>query len=99
MERRRLGEALRALRAERGLSQEEAAERAGVHAKHLQRIEGGNANVTLATLVALARAYRVAPVKLFAEEPLPLAADSSPPYASGPDAPVPARPTPKRRRS
>lgn len=56
-ERRRLGERLRAVRNKAGFTQEEAAERAGVHPKHVVRIEGGSANVTIATLVGLSVAY------------------------------------------
>lgn len=63
----RLGATLRALRVERGLSQEAAAERASISAKHLRRLELGQANVTLATLVACARAYGVRIATLFEE--------------------------------
>jgi transcriptional regulator with XRE-family HTH domain len=66
-EQRRLGERLRVLREERGLTQERAAEWIGLHAKHLQRLERGSANVTLATLVATALAYRVSVRSLFEE--------------------------------
>lgn len=58
-EQRRLAQRLRALRTERELSQETAAERAGIHAKYLVRVESGKANPTVAVLVALARAYKV----------------------------------------
>lgn len=63
--RRRLGVRLRALRKERELSQESASELIGIHAKHLQRIENGTANVTIVTLVAIALAYRVPLHRLF----------------------------------
>ena len=53
---RRLGLRLKAIREERGLTQEQAAERASIHAKHLGVIEGGKSNATIATLVALAYA-------------------------------------------
>jgi transcriptional regulator with XRE-family HTH domain len=55
----RLGKRVRRLRQERGLSQEVAAERAAIDAKHLQAIEGGRANVTFASLVGIARALGV----------------------------------------
>ncbi len=45
---------LRALRTEAGLTQEELAERAGIHSKHLQRIERGVENATVGTLAAIA---------------------------------------------
>ncbi len=67
-EQRRLGARLKALREERALTQEQAAEQIGLHSNHLQRLERGAANVTLATLVALSLAYRVSVRSLF-EEP------------------------------
>lgn len=66
-ERRRLGLRARALREKRKLTQEAAAELIGIHAKHVVRIESGGANVTIATLVAMASAYRVALVDLFVD--------------------------------
>lgn len=72
--RLQLGRRLRVLREERGMTQEEAAELIGVHAKHLQRIERGTVNVTLATLVAVAVGYDVPLSALFGREsdaPLP----------------------------
>jgi DNA-binding XRE family transcriptional regulator len=65
-EQNRLGSLLRELRQERGLSQEQAAERIGLSDKQLRRIELGQANVTLATLVACAMAYKVELKDLFA---------------------------------
>ena len=56
---------MRALRVERELNQEDAAERIGIHPKHLQRVELGTANVTFATLVAIAVAFRVPVATLF----------------------------------
>jgi DNA-binding XRE family transcriptional regulator len=63
-----LGARLRFLRQRHKLTQEGAAERIGIHAKTLQRIETGRANVTVAVLVAVARAYRSSIVGLFAED-------------------------------
>ena len=63
--RQRLGEHLRALRVERELSQEEAAEAIGIHPTHLQRLERGVGNATVATLVAIAMAYEVTLPSLF----------------------------------
>lgn len=54
-----LGSVLRRMREQRGLSQDAAAEASGLHAKHLGRIERGEANVTLLTMVALAETYDV----------------------------------------
>jgi DNA-binding XRE family transcriptional regulator len=64
-ERTRVGDRLRKLREARGFSQERAAERIGIHAKHLLRVEQGDANVTIATLVAAAIAYGVQVRDLF----------------------------------
>lgn len=53
-----LGLRLRTLRAEHNLNQEEAAERIGIHPKHVQRIESGKGtNVTFATLLAICVAF------------------------------------------
>ncbi len=51
------------------MSQEGAAERIGIHPKHLQRIEGGRANPTVATVVAIGIAYGVRTEEIFAEQP------------------------------
>ena len=58
-ERTRIGARLRELRRALGLSQERASEKIGIHPKHLLRIEQGDANVTIGTLVAAALAYGV----------------------------------------
>lgn len=67
-ERARLGLHLRQLRYDRGLNQDRAAEAIGIHPVHLQRLESGSANVTLATLLALSIAYRVSLHTLFEHE-------------------------------
>nr|WP_275583646.1 helix-turn-helix transcriptional regulator [Archangium primigenium] len=59
---------MRELRQERGLTQEQAAEAIGVHPKHVIKMEQGNANFTMATLVAAAVAYKVPLRDLFPEE-------------------------------
>ncbi|WP_426756477.1 helix-turn-helix domain-containing protein [Myxococcus sp. Y35] len=64
-ELRRLGERLRQLRLERGLTQEQAAEAIGVHPKHIIKMEQGGANVTVATLVAASVAFKVPLRELF----------------------------------
>ena len=63
--KRTLGLRIRALREERSWTQEQAAEAIGVHAKHIVRIEGGTANVTIATIVAVATAFKVPVAALF----------------------------------
>lgn len=65
---KRLGARLRSLRQERELTQEEAAEKMGLHPKYLTRLEGGTANLTVATLVAASLAYEVHLRDLFPEE-------------------------------
>ena len=59
-ERRALvAERLRAARAQAGLTQEALAEASSVGTEHIQRMERGAANPTLATLYALADALQV----------------------------------------
>ena len=67
-ELRLVGQRLRELRLERGLTQEQAAEAIGVHPKHMIKMEQGGANFTMATLVAVALAYKVPLRDLFPEE-------------------------------
>ncbi len=50
---------VRVCRAVAGLTQEELAGKAGVATRHLQKIESGQVNVTLRTLVRLAAALGV----------------------------------------
>ncbi len=52
-----VGARLRALRLERGLSQVNAAEKAGIDETYLVKIEQGKANLTLETIEAFAKAY------------------------------------------
>jgi DNA-binding XRE family transcriptional regulator len=68
--RKRLGLRLRKIRDEKGLTQEEAAERAGIHAKHLGVIEGGKSTTSFATLVALAYGYEVSLASFFEGSPV-----------------------------
>ncbi len=64
-ERKRLGQRLRDLRRERGLTQEQAAEMIGIHAKYMPRVEAGRANLTVDVLIAATVAYEVALSDLF----------------------------------
>jgi len=57
------GTRLRELREERGLSQEKLAEMADLHRNYVQ-LERGKSNVSLLTIVKLARSLNVKPVKL-----------------------------------
>ena len=61
----RLGKRVRALRRERDLTQEEAAEIAKLDEKHWQDIEGARTNPTVATLVGIAKALKVTLSQLF----------------------------------
>ena len=63
-----VGAAVRKLRADQGVSQELLAERAGLHAKYVSRVENRAVNLTLASLVALADALGVEVQTLFATD-------------------------------
>ena len=53
------------------MTQEAAAELAGIHAKHLSVIEIGKTNISFGSLVALAYAYEVSLEALFKGAPVP----------------------------
>jgi transcriptional regulator with XRE-family HTH domain len=56
---RSLGQRIRSLRAERGLSQEELADRAGLHRTYVGGIERGERNPTIRNLEQISRALAV----------------------------------------
>lgn len=60
----KLGGNLRAVRHKRGLSQEQVAERSGVHATEVSRIESGKRDPRVSTVERLAKAVRVKPGEL-----------------------------------
>ena len=61
----RFGLRVRELRLAAGLSQEQLAERAGLHRTYIGGIERGERNVAILNIVQLARALRVRPSELF----------------------------------
>lgn len=62
------GRRVRTLRLARGFSQEELAERAGLHRTYVSSLERGQRNVGLDNIHALARALDVTPAELFEDE-------------------------------
>jgi len=59
-----LGENLRAAREEREMTQEQVAERSGVQAGEISRIETGKRDPQVSTLLKIAKALKVPPGKL-----------------------------------
>src|SRR5947209_7689045 len=60
------GIVLRRLRAEAGLSQEDLAERAGIHPNYVVRLERGTSSPSLSAITLVARALGTTPSKLLA---------------------------------
>jgi transcriptional regulator with XRE-family HTH domain len=65
----RFGSTVRSLRDERGLSQEELAERAGLHRNYIGGVERGERNIALENIVKLAKALSIPTKDLFADIP------------------------------
>ena len=65
--RRRLAANVRRLRLAASLTVKQAAARVGMHWRQWQKVEAGNSNVTLATIVRTAGALNVTPAELLAE--------------------------------
>lgn len=65
---RRLGRRVRALRNERGWTQEELAARAKKHPTYIGGIERGERNPTLTVLAGIARAFGISLAALLQEE-------------------------------
>lgn len=66
--KKQFGQKIKDLRAQRGLNQEELAERVGVFRTYMSRIETGVANPTLTMIYALAAALDVSVIELFEPE-------------------------------
>jgi transcriptional regulator with XRE-family HTH domain len=64
---RQFGQRVRALRTKKGISQEELAERCGVHRTYMGRIERGETNITLTNIHKIARGLGVLPASLIDE--------------------------------
>jgi transcriptional regulator with XRE-family HTH domain len=65
--RERFGFAVRILREERGLTQEELAHRSGIHRTYLSDLERGTRNVALVNIERLAHSLSVTLAELFAK--------------------------------
>lgn len=63
--RKRLGERIRALRRERGLSQEVLGFRAKIHRTYIGAVERGKQNVSIVNIEKIARALNVSLTEIF----------------------------------
>ena len=64
---RAFGQRVRALRMKKRISQEELADRCGVHRTYMGRIERGETNITLTNIHKVARGLGVSPASLIEE--------------------------------
>jgi transcriptional regulator with XRE-family HTH domain len=74
---KKVGQRIRAIRASRGLSQEQLAERAGVSYKFIGDVERGQGNPTVTWLDAVARGLGVSVKDLVSDEDAPAISYSS----------------------
>ena len=63
----RFGNAIRAIRRREGISQEELADRCGLHRTYVSDVELGKRNVSLENIDRLSRALNITLVELFEE--------------------------------
>ena len=61
----RFGRAIRRIRAEQGINQEEAAERCGLHRTYYSGVERGVRNVSLVNIEKIAKGMRTSLPRLF----------------------------------
>jgi transcriptional regulator with XRE-family HTH domain len=61
----RFGRAIRRIRAEQGINQEEAADRCGLHRTYYSGVERGVRNVSLVNIEKIAKGMRTSLPKLF----------------------------------
>ena len=66
-ELREIGRAIRAEREARGLSQEELADRSGLHRNYIGGIERGERNVGVKALLRIAEAFNVHPTDILSQ--------------------------------
>jgi transcriptional regulator with XRE-family HTH domain len=81
-----LGRRIAELRSARGLTQEQFAERYGTSVRYFQEIEAGRENLTLDSLVRIARLLKVRVRDLFDEPTRPRAKPGRPPKRRTPSA-------------
>jgi XRE family transcriptional regulator, regulator of sulfur utilization len=62
---KKLGERIRVLRVEKGLSQEQLGERSGLHTNYIGQVERGEKNVTIESLLKIARSLEIPLEQLF----------------------------------
>jgi transcriptional regulator with XRE-family HTH domain len=63
--RTRFGRAIRRIRAEQGINQEEAADRCGLHRTYYSGVERGIRNVSLVNIERISRGLKTSLTKLF----------------------------------
>jgi transcriptional regulator with XRE-family HTH domain len=59
---------IRRLREKQGWSQEDCAERCGLHRTYIGAVERGERNITIATLERIAAAFEITPIDLLKEK-------------------------------